>query len=269
MYLAFGIIDHDRQVQDLERQLQDARDEIERMRSAEDQIEPLRSLETRPLQVYLDLPDITKSPRRMLKARTPHELGEARRKLCDAGRGLLKPPVYAACIRNRESYTKREHILPCSSLSEQLLRAYHEGVHQHLPILHWPHFHEEFWEFHLDPSSPTVSRTSSSLFFAVLGCGAAHLQCPTFYSLGQDLMTEATKNINTYSDDHDITLALVAFLNSVFWLEMNRRTAAWMWLGSAIRMAQDLGLHIQGGSWSLIDGEMRKRIWYSFYVWDR
>jgi hypothetical protein len=88
-------------------------------------------------------------------------------------------------------------------------------------------------------------------------------------SEGQDFLTRAVSTINFWEDDVSINQAVVAFLASLFLAEVNRKSASWIWLGSAIRIAQDLGLHVQGGQWSPVEGEMRKRIWYSFYVWDR
>ncbi|CAK7230449.1 hypothetical protein SCUCBS95973_007577 [Sporothrix curviconia] len=44
--------------------------------------------------------------------------------------------------------------------------------------------------------------------------------------------------------------------------------AAWTWLGSAVRLAQGVGLHIESGS-SDPSAEMRRRLWWALYILDR
>ncbi|KAH8599482.1 fungal-specific transcription factor domain-containing protein [Bisporella sp. PMI_857] len=46
-------------------------------------------------------------------------------------------------------------------------------------------------------------------------------------------------------------------------------TTTWTWLASAVRISQDIGLHAETGPWPMIEGEMRRRVWWGIYVWDR
>lgn len=36
-----------------------------------------------------------------------------------------------------------------------------------------------------------------------------------------------------------------------------------------MRVAQEIGLHIDSGPWPAVEGEMRKRVWWGLYAWDR
>ncbi|KAK5223037.1 hypothetical protein LTR72_005874 [Exophiala xenobiotica] len=119
------------------------------------------------------------------------------------------------------------------------------------------------------PTTHTLPIDWVATLYGVLACGALATHEPSRILEAQDYLTRAISTINFWEDDVTINQAIVAFLASIALVEMNRKSASWIWLGSAIRIVQDLGLHVQGGQWSPIEGEMRKRIWYSFYVWDR
>lgn len=75
--------------------------------------------------------------------------------------------------------------------------------------------------------------------------------------------------INLWTDEFTLDHARAALLTSIFLTEMNMKSAAWVWLGSALRIAQDIGLHHESGTWSVSEGEMRRRVWWAIYVWDR
>src|SRR5690606_30028910 len=72
-----------------------------------------------------------------------------------------------------------------------------------------------------------------------------------------------------FNDEFTIDHARAALLTSIYLFEINRKSAAWTWLGSAVRIAQDIGLHRETGPWGQIEAEMRKRVWWGIYVWDR
>lgn len=107
------------------------------------------------------------------------------------------------------------------------------------------------------------------MLLTVLACGALYSNDSNKLHDAQDYLTRAITSINFWEDDLDMNQAITAFLASLFLAELNRRSASWIWAASAVRIAQDLGLHVQGGQWTPIEGEMRKRVWYSLYTWDR
>lgn len=259
-----------RQLQDMERQLLETRQQLDRATEHRNEL----ASEFRPdaaSLVFSDFPTVGKSPRRMLKARSPQDLTNARVYLNDVGRGLLKPPVTGAQPRSYSSPTNVSDFqgLPSRPAAERLLHYYHECVHRHFPVLYWPRFQRTFAIAMDKPSPQTLPIDWVALLYGVLACGALATHDVSRLREAQEYLTRAISTINFWEDDVTINQAIVAFLASIALAEMNRKSASWIWLGSAIRIVQDLGLHIQGGQWSPIEGEMRKRIWYSFYVWDR
>lgn len=221
--------------------------------------------------VFSDFPNIGKSPRRMLKARSPQDLSNSRNLLYDVGRGLLKPPVTGAQPRAQVPLSKFSDLqgLPSRESAERLFHYYHECVHRHFPVLYWPRFQRNFAIAMENPNTPTVPVDWVATLYGVLACGALATHDVSRVPEAQDYLTRAISTINFWEDDVTSNQGIVAFLASIALSEMNRKSASSVWLGAAIRIAQDLGLHVQGGQWSPIEGEMRKRIWYSFYVWDR
>ncbi|KAJ9609775.1 hypothetical protein H2200_006103 [Cladophialophora chaetospira] len=261
-----------RQVQDLERQLLEARQQLERYRAVERKPDP--STDGRPdtaSSIYADFPSIGKSPRRMLKARAPQDLTSARVQLNDVGRGLLKPPVTGVQLRSHTTHSRVSDLqgLPTRAAAERLLHYYHEYIHRLFPVLYWPKFQRNFAIAMEQGSAQALPTDWVATLYAVLACGALATHDRGRLPEAQDYLTRAISTINFWEDDVSTNQANVAFLASIALIEMNRKSASWIWLGSAIRIVQDLGLHVQGGQWSPVEGEMRKRIWYSFYVWDR
>lgn len=222
-----------------------------------------------PTTPLAELPSIGRSPRRMLKAKTPPGLGPARVGLSDVGRGLLKPPVTSSQARSPEMLKISEQGLPSRQRAEQLVQAYIQCVHRHYPVLYWRDFEQSFAEIYAAIPNAYFPKESIALLFSVLACGSLYLQEADSLQQGQAFLSRAVSLINMWDEDVTTIQAIIGFLAGLFLFELNRKSAAWIWLGSAIRIAQDMGLHVQGGQWSTAEGEMRKRIWYSLYVFDR
>lgn len=261
-----------RQVQDLERQLSDARQQLDRFRAVEQKHDfPSDLRPDSSSSVLTEFPTVGKSPRRMLKARPPQDLTYARSQLFDIGRGLLKPPVTGAQPRTHPPHSHVSDLpaLPSRTAAERLLHYYHEGIHRQFPVLHWPSFQHNFAMLMERGVATTLPKDWLALLYSVLACGALATHDPSRLPEAQDYLTRAITSINFWEDDVSPNQATVAFLASISLAEMNRKSASWIWLGSAVRIIQDLGFHVQGGQWSSIEGETRKRMWYSFYVWDR
>jgi len=72
-----------------------------------------------------------------------------------------------------------------------------------------------------------------------------------------------------FNDEFTIDHARAALLTSIFLMEINCKSASWTWLGSTVRIAQDIGLHRESGPWGVVENEVRRRVWWGIYVWDR
>ena len=113
--------------------------------------------------------------------------------------------------------------------------------------------------------APSEGCASPGLAFSML-CSVVQM---TRELNGLELAERAIFHINTLSDELSMDYAKIALLVSIYFLETNRRSAAWIWLGSAVRCAQEFGLHVEVGNLTPLEAEVRKRTWWAIYNWDR
>lgn len=140
-----------------------------------------------------------------------------------------------------------------------------------IPILHWPTFEQEYTSVYEAGSLHAISPIWTSLLFSVLAVGVLFSTEPSVSRphTGKEFIETSRQLLDLWNDDFVIDHARTAILTSVFLAELNLKSAAWTWLASAVRIGQDIGLHCETGPWPLIEGEMRRRVWWGIYVWDR
>jgi Fungal specific transcription factor domain len=258
-------------MQDLERQLYETKQQLEHFRAMNIKGDAARDfVPTTLLEDTLDMPAVDRSPQRILKARIPQDLSRTRAKLQVVGQGLIKAPIVCSSTGNDATSPALTEIppLPPRHVADILLESYCQGVHRCFPFLHWPTFYQRYVATYEGNNTVAHSRVWIAMLLTVFACGSLFSDSATGIQQGEDFLKQAN-GLDLWLEDMGTDHIRVEFLKSVFLIEVNRRSAAWATLGSAIRMAQDLGLGVQGGIWSPIDGEMRKRIWYSLYVLDR
>lgn len=156
----------------------------------------------------------------------------------------------------------------------RLSRSYLNSVHEWYPVLHWPTFQQEVDEVYTARSFGGMSRECISLFFAVLACGSLQVEevhnAPGDYpSKGNGFYDTATQALTPWPSRLSIPHAQAAFLLSLFSQESNLGTNGEMWLAVAVRAAQDLKLHCDHKVGSVLDHEIRRRLWWALYVRDR
>ena len=153
-------------------------------------------------------------------------------------------------------------------------RAYLDSVHELFPILHWQTFQNEVDQVYLtERSFYEKSEEWIGLFFAVLACGSLHIPhtsagSPKEPHRASAYIEVATRALKQFTETVTITHAHLAFLLSYFTTESNMKSVGAMWLASAIRIAQCLGCHADTDA-PVAEGEMRRRLWWSIYTWDR
>ena len=182
------------------------------------------------------------------------------------GAGLFKPPypynVQASIKRLPDSGLPG---LPPRHLADQILGQYFVSFHQTLPILHWPSFINQFEAVYRDGSLRLVPCIWGALFFAVLACG-------TIQRVRQDghyYLEISQKLVDPWDEDLYLDHARCALLRSIVLVENNYKSAGWVCLGSAVHIAQDIGLYCEAGKWPSAEEEMRRRVWWSIYTCDR
>lgn len=205
----------------------------------------------------------------MLKARLPQDLSTARAQLSDVGRGILKPPIVPSTDEDVDRKTPDSTALPPREIAQHCLENYLDCVHRRMPVVHWPSLCRNIWSLYLPDKSNSIARETLGLCFTILALGALFSSDERIKEMSEHLLQSAHFNMDFLTDKIGIDQGLSAFLTSIYLSEINSKSTSWVWLGSSIRIAQDKGFHVQGGNWSNVEGEMRKRIWYSLYIQDR
>lgn len=152
-------------------------------------------------------------------------------------------------------------------------RSYLDSIHQLFPILHWPTFQAEVDEVYTTGSFQGMSREWIGLFFAVMACGTLQTSfvqtgSPNFQDRGTLYFETATRLFDNTLQKTTITHAKLALLLSIFATESNLKAAGGVWLGSAVRLAQWLRIYSDEVV-PVVESEMRRRLWWSIYICDR
>lgn len=255
-------------MQDLERQLQEVKQQLELARSSDTAIDHYTHLGSSS-ELPAGIPDISRSPRRILRAQLPPEMFVAHSEFMDVGRGLFKPPSVPAVPDNPDEQSLPSASLPTREVAELCLDAYLQSVHRRFPVLFWPQFCRDLWDLYSRDLSLRVLRETVALSFGVLALGALCAHDRGVRRQSESFLTTACAHVDMWTDKIGMNQGIVSFLISIYMYDMNRKSASWVWLAPAIRIAQDRGFHIQRGQWQPVEGEMRRRVWYSLYVWDR
>ena len=260
-----------KQVQDLEKQLSLAKQQINQLKAML-QEGGATDLDANAVSIpALNLPDTATKERRPGPPAV-EGLDEARMNIRNYGRCIFKPPPPYRVFGPQPTYPHHTHALPPKQVADRLLRNYHESAHVYLPHLHWPTFIQEYEHTYRLGSFQQSPQIWVALFYGVLACGTVMDPQPNASaqeSEGAGYLDSCIRSINTWSDEVTIDSARAALLISLYFIETNYRSAGWMWLGAAIRVAQDIGLHTDRGPFPLVEAEMRRRVWWSLYNWDR
>ena len=261
-----------KQVQDLEKQMERIRREnnsLRRMLQERDgrQFEmDVDGVEQLPLQ----LPEVGQPPKRKKRPAGLHDLARARSNLRSFSRGIWKPPASHRQPSAPELRDFSQH-LPPRQTAEAFLRSYYVSTHSVTPIMHWNTFTQTVDGLYRPGNSLRVSEAFMSMFFAVLTVGrlfTVENEQNRAYSATQLLETTRTM-IDPWSNEYELDNARALVLIAMALNELNLKSAACAWLGSAVRVAQDLGLHTEPVAASFIEAEMRRRTWWTIYILDR
>lgn len=260
-----------KQVQDLEKQLSQARTTINQMRTTMQ--DGLASGQDAGA-THVPALHVPESANRERYPGPPMMEGfdEVRRNLRNFGRGVFKPPPPYRQTGSQPAYPHINHALPPKQVADRLLSHYHGSVHVYAPLLHWPTFIQEYENVYRIGSFQHSRHIWVSLFFAVLACGTLMDPQPNSSARegeGAAFLDICMSSVNTWSDELTLEYACSALLISVYFIEVNLRSAGWVWLGAAVRIAQDVGLQTDRGPYPPLEAEMRRRVWWSIYNWDR
>lgn len=263
-----------KQVQDLEKQLSQAKQEIGLWRNraqADGKGSPEGGLGLSNVPA-LHLPDVATTAERRQGPPAMDGFDETRQNIRNFSRGIFKPPPPYRQFGPSALYPHSHVRLPPRQTTDRLLSHYQGSVHVYAPMLHWPTFQQELEDVYRVGGFQHSRHIWVALFFAMLACGTLMDPQPQGSAQegeGGQFMNLALQNVDSWSDELNMDFARTALLISIFYMEVNIRSAGWMWLGAAVRVSQDIGLHLDRGPYPPIEAEMRKRVWWSVYNWDR
>lgn len=259
-----------RQVQDLEKQLISTKQQLQQLKSGMLRSDNLMDLDIDGAgQPQLKLPDLGYRPHRRPKAPVAQDLGEARVNLRKYGRGIMHVPTPYRQQGPQSLLTADAPPLPSKDVADRLLAQYYACIHSVLPVLHWPTFIAEYEKVYQARSLLGIPREWASVLFAIFACGSLHMLEKTREDDGKEFIKISCGVIDVWQDNFTLDQARAALLVSIFLYEVNSKSASWVWIGSAVRVAQEIGLHIESGPWSTLEAETRRRLWWGMYAWDR
>lgn len=180
------------------------------------------------------------------------------------GRGIFKPPYPHQETSSPGPFSSSLPGLPPKNVADTLVDQYRVTFHPTLPLVHWPSFGERYENAYKDGSLQGVPRIWSAFLFAVFACGTLHRS----WHDGQKYLEISKSLIDMWTEDLTLDHARVALLTSIFLIEMNLKSAGWTWIGFAVRISFDIGLHCEAGTWPAVEKEMRRRVWWCVYACD-
>lgn len=195
-----------------------------------------------------------------------------------------------------QSHGEEVVTLPDAATQEQLLEIYFAYVHPALPILHKKSFLEELNAIRqcgnsFNPPSPSQFgrrrlHISPLLLLAMFSVAARYTSThdsdkppseSAMWTAGDVYLGKAKRLLDSsYSSSRPATcqaLLLMGYRE----IGIGAMAQAWLYIGMAIRMAQDLGLHKNADQWTHggallftpVELQERRRIWYACVIMDK
>lgn len=262
-----------KQVQDLEKQIEKVRRDNNNLR---------RLLQDRDGSMDIDVesrersssqmpPPIESESRPRKRPQPVPDLALARTNLRSFSKGVWKPPAQHR-LPAPAVFDAPTPELPTRQVADQLLNTYYVSAHTMFPIIHLPTFKAMVDDLYR-ASPPYMPPGFLCLFFAVLATGSLFTSelpaTPVTFYRPAELLESARKAIDPWCNHHTLDDARALILITICLNEMNLKSAAWNWLGNAVRVGQDLGLYFDSETWPVVEGEMRRRTWWAIYILDR
>lgn len=222
-------------------------------------------------QLPLHLPVIGQDIKRRKRPAPMHDLSRARSNLLGASRGVFKPPAeFRQPVLSPILDVQRPELPPIQT-TKRLLDTYFNLTHSMFPIFHWRTFDQDVEELYRMGNMQNMPASFLSTFFAVLAMGSLFApEAPGERSYhAAEFLDKSRKLMDPWNNNFVLDDARALVLQAMCLHEMNLQSAAFNCLGSAVRVAQDLGLYSDMGPWPMIEGEMRRRTWWTIYILDR
>jgi transcriptional regulatory protein GAL4 len=156
---------------------------------------------------------------------------------------------------------------PSGLIEQAFIDAYFLNYHTSYPFVHQPTFRAQF----NDPSLRPHGTAWQILLNTILALGAWSIGDDssdldiTFYQEARTCLQQAS-----VFETGNLTLVQALLLLSNYAQKRNKPNTGWNYLGLAVRMAMSLGLHKEFHGWkiSLLQREIRRRLWWGVFIFD-
>lgn len=260
-------------MQDLQTQLADAKYQVNHLRSMLQNNPANPDAGAAVDSSAIKLPALLGTKTDTLETRGPpamHNFEHVRKNLRKYSRGVFKIPPTHRHVTATPLINSPEPSLPPIQVADALLASYYTNLHRAAPMFHWPTFIDQWQKVKEADTFIGTPQIWVGLLFGVLACGTLQ---PTSHSNpdtdGMKYIILAARLLNTWTDNMLPIHAQTALLVSVFLYEQNIRSAGWVWLGTCVRMAQEIGLELENGPWTPLEAEGRRRLLGAIVAWDR
>ncbi|PGH07174.1 hypothetical protein GX51_01961 [Blastomyces parvus] len=257
-----------KQVQDLERQLTQAKQQLRQLRSGIPKIDSLMDPDFELHEDTPKIPEVGQRPSRLNFTNVNLPPSHVCSKMRTYGQGLINFPPNPSFTQLPLLLTGDVPPLPPASVVDALFGQYFTHIHSVFPIVHWPTLLSVYSQVSHSGSLRGVTKGWAAALFAILACGSLHSLDQDLVSKGKEFLQASVALIDVWQNEFSLDQVRTAMLISIFLYETNLKSASWVWLGSAVRIAQDLGLHLEA-AYSPMEAVLRKRVWWVLYAWER
>lgn len=187
----------------------------------------------------------------------------------------------AASYPNHPDIDDEVAFLPPRRVADGFVASYWQFLHPILPILHKPSFMRSsatLWETEEDidarhRSAPEVDLLSTVNIVLAIGCQFSDRVVSTRRIAMADKLYQRSKRLFTEDmlDSPTLSTVQLLLLTGVYLQSTNHANRCWNNIGLAIRAAQSIGLHLDGGrdKRSQRQREMDRRVWHACVFLDR
>lgn len=152
-------------------------------------------------------------------------------------------------------------------IEQAFIDAYFLNYHTSYPFVHEPTFRAQFNEPSLRPHGTAwqiLLNTILALGAWSIGDDSSDLDV-TFYQEARACLQQSS-----VFETGNLTLVQALLLLSNYAQKRNKPNTGWNYLGLAVRMAMSLGLHKEFPGWkiSLLQREIRRRLWWGVFIFD-
>lgn len=169
-------------------------------------------------------------------------------------------------------------VLPLRRNADDYLRCYWTFVHPLFPVLHKPSFikrYDTLWESRSQAGSgETVTFIPTLNLVFALGCQLSDLVSAEKKTKAASTFYDMSRSVLHYDvlGSTKVTVVQWLLLSVIYLQSTSLATNCWTSLGLAVRLAQNIGIHLEPADHEKecqVDREMRRRVWHTCVVLDR